>query len=86
MSFFENAQPHSSVGSIEDLRTGGRLFDPRLDQYSFRELMIVIVTGFIPLSLLSMVKWETIDETTDSGEKNESCRNDYHQSSERILA
>ena len=29
----------------------------------------------------------TIVETTDSGEKGiESCRNDYHQSSERILA
>ena len=49
------AEPHSSVGSVADLRTGGRWFDPRLGQYSFRGLMIVIVTGFIPLSLLSVV-------------------------------
>ena len=42
---------------------GGRLFNPRLGQYSFRGLMIVIVTGFIPLSPLSvvstMVMWES---------------------------
>ena len=29
-------EPHSSVGSVEDLRTGGRWFDPQHDQYSFR--------------------------------------------------
>ena len=29
--------------------------DPQLGQYSFRGLMIVIVTGFIPLSPLSVV-------------------------------
>ena len=56
------AEPHSSVGSVADLRTGGRWFDPRLGQYSFRGLIIVIATGFIPLSLLSvvqtMVRWE----------------------------
>ena len=34
------AEPHSSVGSVADLRTGGRWFDPRLGQYSFRGLMI----------------------------------------------
>ena len=38
-------------------------FDPRLGQYSFRGLMIVIATGFIPLSPLSvvskMVMWES---------------------------
>ena len=38
---------HSSVGSVADLRTGGFWFDPRLGQYSFRGLMIVIATGFI---------------------------------------
>ena len=56
------AQPHSSVGSVADLRTGGRWFDPRLGQYSLRGLMIVIATGFIPFSPLSvvstMVMWE----------------------------
>ena len=36
-------EPHSSVGSVADLRTGGRSFDPRLGQYSLRGLMIVIV-------------------------------------------
>ena len=45
------------------LRTGGRWFDPRLGQYSFRGLMIVIATGFIPLSplsvVLTMVMWES---------------------------
>ena len=55
--------PHSSVGSVQDLRTGGRLSDPWLGQYSFREIMIVIAAGFIPLSLLSiistMVMWES---------------------------
>ena len=56
------AESHSSVGSVADLRTGGRWFDP-LGQYSFRGLMIVIATGFIPLSPLSVVstmaKWES---------------------------
>ena len=28
------AEPHTSVGSVADLRTGGRCFDPRLGQYS----------------------------------------------------
>ena len=36
------AEPHSSVGSAADSRTEGRWFDPRLDQYTFRGLMIVI--------------------------------------------
>ena len=57
------AEPHSAVGSVADLRTGDRWFDPRLGQYSFRGLMIVIATGFIPLSSLSgfsiMVMWES---------------------------
>ena len=38
------AEPHSSVGSVADLRKGGRWFDPRLGQYSFRGLMVVIAT------------------------------------------
>ena len=29
------AESHSSVGRVQDLETGGRLFDPRLGQYSF---------------------------------------------------
>ena len=33
------------VGSVTGLRTGGHWFDPRLGQYSFRGLMIVIATG-----------------------------------------
>ena len=57
------AQPHSSDGKVPDLRTGDCWFNPRLDQYSFRGMMIVITTGFIPLSLLStvstMVMWES---------------------------
>ena len=56
-------EPHSTVGSVVDLRTGGCWFDPWLSQYSFRGLMIVIATGFIPLSQQSvvstMVKWES---------------------------
>ena len=58
------AEPHSSFGSVEDLRTGGRWFDSLLGQYSFRGLMIVIAAGFIPLSPLSvvstMVMWEIL--------------------------
>ena len=34
------AEPHTSVGSIPDLRTGGCWFDPRLSHYTFRGLMI----------------------------------------------
>ena len=40
--------PHSSGGSVADLRTGGRWFDPLVGQYSFRGLMVIIATGFIP--------------------------------------
>ena len=54
-----SAEAHSSVGSIADLRTGGHW----LGQYSSRGLMIVIATGFIPLSQLSVVStvvmWES---------------------------
>ena len=57
------AEPRSSVGSVADLRTGGRWFDPWFGHYSFRGLMTVIATGFIPLSPLSvvstMVMWES---------------------------
>ena len=57
------AEPHSSVGSIADMIPGGRWFDPRLGKYSFRGFMIVITTGFIPLSPLSVVStmamWES---------------------------
>ena len=60
---YYEAEPHSSVSSIADLRTGGHWFDSRLKQYSFRRMMIVIATVFIPLSLLSvvstMVMWES---------------------------
>ena len=61
--YFTKAKLHSSVGSVADLRTGGPWFDPRLGQYSFRGLMIVVARGFIPLSPLSvvstMVMWES---------------------------
>ena len=57
------AEPYSSVGSVAYLRTGGRWFVPRLDQHSFRGLMISIETGFIllsPLSVVStMVMWKS---------------------------
>ena len=52
----KSSQPesHSSVCSVQDLRTGGRWFDPWLGHYFFRRLMIVIATGFIPLSLTAL--------------------------------
>ena len=57
------AELHSSVGSVANLRTGGRWFDPPLGQYYFRGLMIVMATVFIPFSPLSfvstMVMWES---------------------------
>ena len=49
------AEPYSSVTSFADLRTGGRWSYPHFSQYTFRELMIVIATEFIPLSPLSIV-------------------------------
>ena len=52
---YQMAEPHTSVGSVVDLRTGGRWFDPQLSKYSFRGLTLVIATGFIPLSPLSVV-------------------------------
>ena len=54
--FCFSAKPHSSFSAVADLRTGGLLrFDLRLGQYFTGGLMIVIVTGFIPLSPLSIV-------------------------------
>ena len=57
------AKPHGSVGSAANLRTGGRWFDPRFGQYTFRGLMIVIASGFTPLAPLfivsTMVMWES---------------------------
>ena len=50
-----NAKPLSSFGSVQDLRKGGCWFDSRLGQYSVRGLTIVIATGLIPLTLLSIV-------------------------------
>ena len=50
------AEPHSSVSHVQKLITGGRWFDPRLGQNSSRGLMIVIATGFILLSPLSMFR------------------------------
>ena len=61
------AKPHISVGSIKDLGIGGHWFDLRLRQYSFRKLMIVIVTGFIPLSLRSIVSTIVMWEGSYSG-------------------
>ena len=61
------AEPHSSVGSVADLRTGGRWFHPRLGQYSFRGLIIVTATGFIPLSPLSVV-------STTTGKQQVACK------------
>ena len=54
-TFLTYAQPNSSVRGVADLR--GCCFDPQLGQYSVRELMIVIATGFIPLSPLSVVSF-----------------------------
>ena len=52
---FLQAEPYTLVGSDADLGTGGPWLDPRLCQYSFEGLMIVIATGFIPLPPLSVV-------------------------------
>ena len=38
---YVGVESHSSVGSVADLRTEGRWFDPRLGQYSFRGTMII---------------------------------------------
>ena len=62
-----------TVGSIPDLRIGGPWFNHRLSQYSFQGLTIVIVTGFIPLSLLSLVSAMLCGKTV-SGLKTIVCR------------
>ena len=65
------AEPHSSVDSVADLRTGGCCFDPGLDQYSFQGLMIIVIaTGLIPLSLLSIVSTMLMWESCQWLEKN----------------
>ena len=55
-----SAEPHSSVSSVVDLRTGGRWFGP---QTIFFPRIDDSATGFIPLSPLSivstMVMWES---------------------------
>ena len=43
------AEPQISFSSVQDFRTGSGWFNPRLGQYSFQGLMMVIATGFIPL-------------------------------------
>ena len=57
------ADLHDPVGSVQDSRRNGRRFDPRLGQYSFRGLLIVIATEFTllsPLSIFSTVfTWES---------------------------
>ena len=54
----------SSIGSVQDLRTEGRWFNPWLSQYSLPDLMTIIAAGFIPLTpILSIVSptfvWES---------------------------
>ena len=56
-------EPHWSVSSTADL-TGGHWFDPWLCQHSFGRLMIVIATGFIPLSPLSVVSTKVMWESS----------------------
>ena len=58
------AKQCSSVACIQDLRTGGCWFDLLLAQNSFQELMIVIATGFNPLSMLFVVSMMVMLETT----------------------
>ena len=60
----ELPSPHSSVISVADMRTRGRWFDPRVGQYSFQGLMIVIATRFIPLLPLSVVSTMAIWESS----------------------
>ena len=59
-----DAEPHSSVGSFADLRKESRKFDPWLGEISLRGLMIVIATGFVPLSPLSVVSTTVIWESS----------------------
>ena len=43
ISLSDRAEPHTSVGSVADLRLGGRWFDPHFGQYSF-------LSHYFPLS------------------------------------
>ena len=43
-------EPHSLVGNFAGLRTEDQWFGPRLRQYYFCGLKIVIETAFIPLT------------------------------------
>ena len=58
------AEPHRSVSRAQDLRTGGCWFNPWLNKYSFQGLMIVVVTGLIPLLLLSIVSTRVMLESS----------------------
>ena len=50
------AEPHRSVGSLRDLRSEVTGLITGLSHYSFQRLMVINpATGFIPLSLLSIV-------------------------------
>ena len=49
------AEPIAQSVTAQDLRTGGRCSNPSLGLYSFRGLVIVITTGSIHLSPLSIV-------------------------------
>ena len=51
------AEPNSSVDSIADLRTGGSWFDPRVGQYIFRGLMIVIAKRFLSYHCPLFQQW-----------------------------
>ena len=48
-------KPNSSVGSVQDLRKEGSLVQSPAWPIFFRGLMIVIATGLIPLTPLSIV-------------------------------
>ena len=57
------SSPRTSVRNIKDLRTCGRQFNLQISE-------IVIVTGFSPLSLLSIVSTMNIWESSHWFEKN----------------
>ena len=67
---FKPEPPTVYVGSVANLKKGGCWFDSRLGQYSFRGLKIVIATGFIPLSPLSVVSTMVMWESSQWLEKN----------------
>ena len=58
------AKSHGSVGSVANLRIGGRWLYPQFSKHSFQGLMIVIATGFIPLSPLFVVSTMIIKESS----------------------